>query len=596
MQNYFRQINLGQLALLFLVNRNEMSDILIHMMACLIKPDPQAIELMTIDKLRVMQALDYLQTFEYIYIHIYIYICISRFRLRYEIYCQFESLPLISKQNIIKLKDHFFPLINEEQIESSFGSLGKLIYSWVEGAIEFGLTKHEILGLKQKFQRADELLKMQSKEWPKVKQFIEGGYKILIFSSHIDRKTYMLRDFLFSEGYNLDKFMDFEHQLRIGMKKHKPKCDVCCDTRTFNLPMVYNPFSILEGDTQKTNFNILFMKRIFVSSRAEQMAKIIRKYELACEYDLPEKCLNIPRGKEESRELGRKIIDELMGDDIEESIWLPIYYSIEQELHKIEDLRERHSKIHDTGTEDSYSRQNDMAYDQISDYFCSLTAVRYILDCGGLKDDIETEVRRTLKSKGEREWEDSGTQVEKGDIYVEMEGKGAMVENETQTETDWYAGLLHGLPMNSILQAEGPSRVHLGVGTHEAELLDEEEKEEVLSPEPIIHIREELNASSQGNHLNHINLENIPQNVSTTETNNGEVVESEESGEEEGGDRGNEGVDLNTDFENFLLQNLAILLENQRELNAQAEAVAVNTQDTPNDPTDPNTSDGDSST
>jgi hypothetical protein len=62
------------------------------------------------------------------------------------------------------------------------GNAGRLLSSWIDGILEYTILKHEVVVLRLKNKRVLERIQAVSQLWPKKKEFIEGAYKILLFS------------------------------------------------------------------------------------------------------------------------------------------------------------------------------------------------------------------------------------------------------------------------------------------------------------------------------------------------------------------------------------------------------------------------------
>lgn len=54
--------------------------------------------------------------------------------------------------------------------------------SWIDGVLEYTILKHEVVVLRLKNKRVLDRIQAVSQLWPKKKEFIEGAYKILLFS------------------------------------------------------------------------------------------------------------------------------------------------------------------------------------------------------------------------------------------------------------------------------------------------------------------------------------------------------------------------------------------------------------------------------
>jgi len=93
-----------------------------------------------------------------------------------------NTMPEISLGQMKKLKaDLIEPLVTQILVEP-LGNSGRLVSSWLEGALEFTVLKHEVIVLKIKYNAVVNKITLISAEWPKRKTFIEGAYKILLFT------------------------------------------------------------------------------------------------------------------------------------------------------------------------------------------------------------------------------------------------------------------------------------------------------------------------------------------------------------------------------------------------------------------------------
>jgi len=81
-----------------------------------------------------------------------------------------------------KLKSEFIEPLLSQVLTDSLGNSGRLLNSWLEGALEFSVLKHEVILLKIKYNACLAKISSISAEWPKRKTFIEGAYKVLLFT------------------------------------------------------------------------------------------------------------------------------------------------------------------------------------------------------------------------------------------------------------------------------------------------------------------------------------------------------------------------------------------------------------------------------
>lgn len=64
------------------------------------------------------------------------------------------------------------------------GNACRLLTSWLDGILEFTILKHEVIVLRLKNNKVLEKIRAISQNWPKKKQFIEGAYKVLLFTKN----------------------------------------------------------------------------------------------------------------------------------------------------------------------------------------------------------------------------------------------------------------------------------------------------------------------------------------------------------------------------------------------------------------------------
>lgn len=98
--------------------------------------------------------------------------------------CQMDMIPDINLAQIKQVKSNFIdPLLtnNQENVQR-LGNAGRLLGSWIDGVLEYTILKHEVVVLRLKNKRVLEKIQHVSQLWPKKKEFIEGAYKLLLFS------------------------------------------------------------------------------------------------------------------------------------------------------------------------------------------------------------------------------------------------------------------------------------------------------------------------------------------------------------------------------------------------------------------------------
>jgi hypothetical protein len=108
----------------------------------------------------------------------------QEFQTNFNSICRMEVIPDITLQNIKVAKANFIDalLTNNQANATRLGNAGRLLGSWLDGVLEYTILKHEVVVLRMKNKRVLEQIQAVSQMWPRKKEFIEGAYKILIFS------------------------------------------------------------------------------------------------------------------------------------------------------------------------------------------------------------------------------------------------------------------------------------------------------------------------------------------------------------------------------------------------------------------------------
>mmetsp|Transcript_14438 Transcript_14438/g.22382 ORF Transcript_14438/g.22382 Transcript_14438/m.22382 type:complete len:164 (+) Transcript_14438:653-1144(+) len=97
--------------------------------------------------------------------------------------CMMDTIPDISLQAIKVIKAEFIDVLITGRPEiTRLGNAGRLLGSWIDGILEYTILKHEVVVLRLKNRQVLEKIHHVSQLWPKKKEFIEGAYKILLFS------------------------------------------------------------------------------------------------------------------------------------------------------------------------------------------------------------------------------------------------------------------------------------------------------------------------------------------------------------------------------------------------------------------------------
>lgn len=93
-----------------------------------------------------------------------------------------DSMPDVSLSQLKIIKGEFMEKIISPELIETLGNAARLLTSWIDGSIEYTILKHEVIVLRLKNNNVLNKIKHISKLWPRKKEFIEGAYKILLFT------------------------------------------------------------------------------------------------------------------------------------------------------------------------------------------------------------------------------------------------------------------------------------------------------------------------------------------------------------------------------------------------------------------------------
>lgn len=95
---------------------------------------------------------------------------------------------------------------------------GRLLASWIDGALEYTVLKHEVIVLQLKSNNVQVRIKKLAALWPRKKEFIEGAYKILLFTKNQRRQvTYVINTM--RERGMLGQMFDFKEAVNRVLKR-----------------------------------------------------------------------------------------------------------------------------------------------------------------------------------------------------------------------------------------------------------------------------------------------------------------------------------------------------------------------------------------
>lgn len=106
----------------------------------------------------------------------------TEFGDKFKAICEMSTLPEISLAEMKVLKRDLIDKVVTPTLADELGNAARLLSSWLDGILEFTILKHEVIMLRLKNNKVLDQIKGISKQWPKKKSFIEGAYKILLFT------------------------------------------------------------------------------------------------------------------------------------------------------------------------------------------------------------------------------------------------------------------------------------------------------------------------------------------------------------------------------------------------------------------------------
>ena len=100
-----------------------------------------------------------------------------------------DSIPEVTLAQMKVIKSNLMDNLITPTLAEELGNAARLVCSWLDGILEFTILKHEVIVLRLKNQKVLDTIKAISDSWPKRKEFIEGAYKILLFTKQQRRQV-----------------------------------------------------------------------------------------------------------------------------------------------------------------------------------------------------------------------------------------------------------------------------------------------------------------------------------------------------------------------------------------------------------------------
>ena len=106
------------------------------------------------------------------------------FSEKFKAICTMDSIPEVSLAQMKVIKGEMMDKVITPHLGDELGNAARLLSSWLDGILEFTILKHEVIVLRMKNQKVLEKIRGISRMWPKKRVFIEGAYKILLFTKN----------------------------------------------------------------------------------------------------------------------------------------------------------------------------------------------------------------------------------------------------------------------------------------------------------------------------------------------------------------------------------------------------------------------------
>lgn len=108
----------------------------------------------------------------------------NEFHTQFQNICLMDSIAEVSLGQMKIIKGEFMEKILRPEILEQLNNPSRLLVSWIDGALEYTILKHEVIVLRLKNNKVLQKIQQISQIWPKKKEFIEGAYKIFLFTKN----------------------------------------------------------------------------------------------------------------------------------------------------------------------------------------------------------------------------------------------------------------------------------------------------------------------------------------------------------------------------------------------------------------------------
>ena len=145
------------------------------------------------------------------------YMLTNDFKTRFTHFCQMDNIPEISLAQMKAVKNDFIERVITQDVTENLSNAGRLLASWIDGALEYTVLKHEVIVLQLKSNNVQIRIKKLAALWPRKKEFIEGAYKILLFTKNQRRQVTYAINLLRARG--IGQIFDFKEAVNRVLKR-----------------------------------------------------------------------------------------------------------------------------------------------------------------------------------------------------------------------------------------------------------------------------------------------------------------------------------------------------------------------------------------
>ncbi len=250
------------------------------------------------------------------------------------------------------------------------------------------------------------MIRERSRAWPYKRQFIEGAYKIMLFSRHLSPAYCSVLSFIQECGLDVRTYFDFDHNahevraVRAAEMIVRNDVEVQVDPIQSSCGLLISMIRRLNLAEKLLPFDALLQRRIFLAERVEKLDRTLRSHQLLQENEnvpLEAGAIPLPSDPAVRRELATLLYKDLIEEPY---LWHDVYENIIREFRTMDLLRARQFQSNTSHEDNPLIRmlvadeEEVEGFADLADYLRSLMTVKYILECTCIKEAIEAQVKK----------------------------------------------------------------------------------------------------------------------------------------------------------------------------------------------------------